>query len=436
MNSEKIKEILNAYNKFWTTGLIEAGIERTVLADCLRQIDTKETIVLKGIRRSGKSTLMAQVIQHLLRSGVSPSSILRVNLDEPLFAADYSIDLLERLYRTYRESINPADRCYLFLDEIQNVPGWEQWVRGRSETENIKIFATGSSSRVLSPEIGTKLTGRQISFTIFPLSFSEYLRFQDLDIDTEQEYRTRKPVVRKSFTDYLRYGGFPEVALKPDPEDKDLLLKHYFEDIVYRDVVSRYQIRDTLTLKNLAVYLLANIGNLTSVTKLKNNFGISQDKVENYWSALVESYLLSPLLKFSYSAKIRARAGFKVYAVDTGVRNRIAFSFSGDTGRLVENVVFNHLRQVHEEICYETNGHETDFLVKEGTAVTRRIQVWYGDPAETEIPARESAPFAKSFAAAAGGENLILTNDLEGEITIGSEKVRSLPVIKFLCGWV
>jgi predicted AAA+ superfamily ATPase len=148
----------------------------------------------------------------------------------------------------------------------------------------------------------------------------------------------------------------------------------------------------------------------------------------------VESYLLSPLLKFSYSAKIRARAGFKVYAVDTGVRNRIAFSFSGDTGRLVENVVFNHLRQAHEELCYETNGHETDFLVKEGTAITRRIQVWHGDPVETEIPARESAPFSDN--AAAGGERLILTNDLESEITVGSVKVRSLPVIKFLCGWV
>ena len=220
------------------------------------------------------------------------------------------------------------------------------------------------------------------------------------------------------------------MVLKKDREDKALLLKHYFEDIVYRDVVSRSQIRDTLTLKNLAVYLLSNVGNLTSVTKLKNNFGISQDKVENYWSALVESYLLAPLLIFSYSAKIRARAGFKVYAVDPGIRNRIAFSFSGDTGRLVENVVFNHLRQTCEELSYEADGHETDFLVKEGAAVTRRVQVWYGDTAETEIPAREAASFATS--SATEGENLLLTNDLEGEITVGSKKIRTLPVIKFL----
>lgn len=433
MDAVKIKEVLNAYNRFWASGQIEAGIDRTMLADCLRQIESKEIVVFKGIRRSGKSTLMAQVIRHLLRSGVTPSTILRVNLDEPLFAADYSLDLLEQIYRTYRESVNPADRCYLFLDEIQNVPGWEQWVHGRGETENIKIFVTGSSSRILSPEIGTKLTGRQIFFTIWPLSFREYLHFKGLNVDTEQEYYARKPAVRKAFADYLRYGGFPEVTLKQDPEERELLLKQYFEDIVYRDVVSRYEIRDTLTLKNLAVYLLTNIGNLTSVTRLKSNFGISQDKVENYWSAIVESYLLSPLLKFTYSAKIRARAGFKVYTADTGIRNRIAFSFSGDTGRLVENVVFNHLRQRHEDVYYETNGHETDFLVKEGMTVTRRIQVWYADPSETEIPARESAPFADGDGAE--GERLILTNDLESEITVESGKIRCLPVIRFLCGW-
>ena len=434
MNTEKIIEILNAYNRFWTRGPIEAGIEREALKGCLRQLETKEIIVIKGIRRSGKSKLMAQIIRRLLQSGLSPLSILRVNLDEPLFAAEYSLDLLEQLYRTYRESINPSGRCYLFLDEIQNVPGWEQWARGRSETENIKIFVTGSSSHVMSREMGTKLTGRQISLAVFPLSFPEYLRFQDLEIKTEQEYRSLKPSVRKAFADYLRYGGFPEVALQNDPEKKDLLLKNYFEDIVYREIVSRYQIRDTLSLKNPAVYLLTHVGNLTSITKLKNHFGISQDKVENYWSALVESYLLAPLLKFSYSAKIRARAGFKVYAVDSGIRNRIAFSFSGDAGRLVENVVFNYLRQVNEELYYESNGQEMDFIVKKGMHVGRRIQVWYRDAAQSAIPPRELAPFAKG-SSATGSENVLITNDLELETLSGSEKVRLLPVIKFLCGW-
>lgn len=303
MNAEKIKEILSAYNRFWTSGTIQAGIDRMILTNCLRQVETKEIVVLKGIRRSGKSTLMAQIIKHLIRKGVPPMSILRVNLEEPLFSVDYSLDLLEQIYRTYRETSNPAGRCYLFLDEIQNVPRWEQWVRARSDTENIKIFVTGSSSQVLSPEIGTKLTGRQISFTIFPLSFQEYLHFQDMPLGTEQEYYAHKASVRKAFTDYLQYGGFPEVALKSDFEEKELLLKQYFEDIIYRDVVARYEIRDTLTLKNLAVYLLTNIGNLTSINKLKNSFGISQDKVENYWSAIVESYLLSPMVNLPFRQK-------------------------------------------------------------------------------------------------------------------------------------
>jgi hypothetical protein len=318
------------------------------------------------------------------------------------------------------------------MDEVQNIPGWESWVRGRSETEDIKIFVTGSSSQMLSREIGTKLTGRNVSFEVFPLSFAEFLRFNNLEFDTELEYAAKKATVRKVFTDYLRHGGFPEVVLRESADDKELLLKGYFEDLLYRDIVTRYEIRDVATLRNLAVYLLTNVAKQTSITKLKKNFTISQDKTENYVSAIMESYLLFQLQMFSYSLKSTLRAGFKPYAIDTGLRNRIAFAFAEDMGWLVENVVFCHLKRHHEEVFYETSGGDTDFVVKEGVKITKRIQVWYDDVSVTTVPERELACFQKSLLGHESAESILLTNDLEDSIHIGATKVQCIPVVKFL----
>lgn len=434
MQTAKLYEIISSYNRFWSTGSIDAGIERTILPSCLKQLDSKEVVVFKGVRRCGKSTLMAQVIRELLSRNVIATSILRVNLEEPLFSSEYAVELLEQIYRTYRERVQPEGKCWLFLDEVQNIPAWESWVRGRSETEDIKIFVTGSSSQMLSREIGTKLTGRHVSFEVFPLSFPEFLRFNMLEVGTELIYTTRKAAIRKLFNDYLKYGGFPEIVLKDTPEDKELLLKNYFEDILYRDIVTRYEIRDVANLRNLAVYLLTNVARLTSITKLKNNFTISQDKTENYVSAILESYLLFQLQMFSYSLKSTMRAGFKAYTIDTGLRNRVAFSFSEDLGWLVENVVFLHLRQQHEEVYYQSKDGDSDFVVKEGMKIITRIQVWYEDVSDTIVPDRELACFKTIPEGCEGAKAILLTNDYEDVIDLGTTKVQCVPVVKFLLG--
>jgi len=435
MQAIKLYEIISSYNRYWITGNIDAGIKRDLLPNCLAQLDSKEVVVLKGVRRSGKSTLMAQVIRELLERSVHPTSILRVNLEEPLFSSEYSVELLEQIYRTYRERVAPEGKCWLFMDEVQNVPGWEGWVRGRSETEDIKIFVTGSSSQMLSREIGTKLTGRHVSFEVYPLSFMEFLRFNTIEVSTGLEYVNRKATVRKLFSDYLKHGGFPEVVLRESIDDKELLLKNYFEDILYRDIVTRYEIRDVSNLRNLAVYLLTNVGKLTSITKLKNNFTISQDKTENYVSAIMESYLLFQVQMFSFSLKSTMRAGFKPYAIDSGLRNRIAFAFAEDLGWLVENVVFCHLKRHYEEVYYHSGGSDTDFVVKEGLKITKRIQVWYDDVSVTTIPERELACFHKPLEGHEAAESILVTNDYEDSIDTASGRVQCIPVAKYLLGY-
>lgn len=434
MQTAKLYEIISSYNRFWITGSVDAGIQRDILPACLGQLDSKEVVVLKGVRRCGKSTLMAQIIRELLARNVRPTSILRINLEEPLFSAEYSVELLEQIYRTYRERVQPEGKCWLFMDEVQNIPGWESWVRGRSETEDIKIFVTGSSSQMLSREIGTKLTGRNVSFEVYPLSFAEFLRFNNLGCVTDLEYTAKKATVRKAFHDYLKYGGFPEVVLRESADDKELLLKNYFEDLLYRDIVTRYEIRDVANLRNLAVYLLTNVAKQTSITKMKKNFTISQDKTENYVSAIMESYLLFQLQMFSHSLKSTMRAGFKPYAIDTGLRNRIAFAFSEDMGWLVENVLFCHLKRHHDEVFYYTNGSDTDFVVKEGLKISRRIQVWYDDASVTTVPERELACFQKPLSGHESAESILVTNDLEDSIEVGHTKVQCIPAVKFLLG--
>lgn len=432
MRSAKLLEILSNHNRFWLSGRIEAGVERDILPACLRQVDSKEVVVIKGVRRCGKSTLMAQIIRALLARGERPTAILRVNLEEPLFSSEYSTDLLEQIYRLWRERVQPEGRCLLFLDEVQNIRSWERWVRGRTDTEDLKVFVTGSSSQLLSREVGTKLTGRQVSFEVFPLSFPEYLRFKGMVAITSLEYEAGKAAIRRHLADYLQYGGFPEVVLKEPVEDKELLLKGYFEDLLYRDIVARHEVRDVANLRNLAVYLLTNIARPTSINKLKRNFSISQDKTEHYVSAILESCLLSRLQMFSYSLKSTLRAGFKPYAVDTGLRNRVAFSFSEDLGWLAENAVYTHLMREHEEVYFLADGGETDFLVKEGTRIVKRIQVWYGDTGETAIPDRELAAFRTLSAGPGEGECILVTNDYEDSIDAGATRVACVPLVKFL----
>ncbi len=433
MNTNTILHILSACNRFWSSGEIEAGITRDVLSRCLSQLNSKEIIVLQGVRRCGKSTLMAQIIKHLLKANTPPASILLLNLEEPLLATEYSIELLEQIYRTYREHIHPEGKCWMFLDEIQNIPGWESWVRGRSETEDIKFFITGSSATMLSREIGSKLTGRHISFEISPLSFKEFLSFNNMEITTVLDYVRHRDHLRAMFLNYLQYGGFPEVVLKEENIDKELLLKNYFEDILYRDIAARHQVRDIQNLRNIAVFLLSNTARLTSINKLKKNFTISQDKTENYVSAILESYLLFELRRFSFSLKSMQRAGFKPYAIDTGLRNRIAFSFSRDTGWLVENLIFLHLRRLHEEVYFHANGGEIDFVVKEGMNITRYIQVWYADTSEKTIPKRELAPFLPLADSPDEARYLLITNDREDIIDLGKIQIECIPATKYLC---
>ncbi len=207
-----------------------------------------------------KSTILYQVIDHLENNGVDPKAILHMNFEDPSLSLNLKVTLLDELYDEYRAKVYPKGKAYIFFDEIQRVEEWERWVRTRNETEDIKIFVTGSSAQLMSREFATLLTGRHLSFSVLPLNFAEFLRFNNTSIP-DKVYSYKAPAeISYALTRYITWGGYPRIALLNTQNDQDTikrrLLLEYFDDTLFKDVALRHKIRDLTLLRNLAIHLL------------------------------------------------------------------------------------------------------------------------------------------------------------------------------------
>ncbi|MEK6960561.1 MAG: ATP-binding protein [Nanoarchaeota archaeon] len=324
-------------------------------------------MVLKGIRRSGKSTIIKQLIHELIKSGINKRQVLYLNLEDYSFANDLNLNLFEDVLKAYKEYNKPdksasskrddQKRIYFFIDEIQKISGWERWIRTKYDlNENIKFVISGSSASLLSKELSTLLTGRNLSFVIMPLSFNEYVHFTK---DNE------------NLDEYMKYGGFPEVVLEKSEEKKVYLLKQYFEDIIHKDIIDRFAIRNTKQVLDLARYLVSTSGSKVSVNKLSKIFGLSKDTLRTYINYMIDSYLLFEVTYFSYSAKVRHDVTKlpKLYCLDSGFMNVVNTRYSQNLGQVFENTVLIKLAQIHREISYWSElNTEVDFIV-EKTAI-------------------------------------------------------------------
>jgi predicted AAA+ superfamily ATPase len=311
---------------------------------------SSHALIISGIRRCGKSTLLRQ----LQDSKYSDAFFL--NFEDP------------RLYDFERNDFTRLDaviartqKRVLFFDEIQTVPEWERYVRQKLD-EDYRIVITGSNASLLSKELGTKLTGRYLMHELFPFSYEEFCTFKLLEFSPD------------SMLAYLRQGGFPEY-LKQENEE---ILSRLFDDILMRDIVVRYGIRDVKTLQRIALYLISNVGNRITGNKLRIllEHGTTSTVME-YLSYLETSYLLFFVPKFSYSMKRQTVNPRKVYAIDTGFINANSVSFSDNYGHIFENIIFLHLRRNYNDIFYFSEKGECDFIVCEKGSVKYCIQVCY-----------------------------------------------------------
>ena len=324
----------------------DSGFTRDALSE-IPIVDSFATIIT-GIRRCGKSTLLLQLLRRDYQDAIY------LNFDD-IRLSNFETGDFTRLHREVEKRTTKV----LFFDEIQIVEGWEKYINQLLK-EGYKVFITGSNASMLSIELGTHLTGRHLSMELFPFSYSEFIRFKELN-DGEL-----------AIVNYLKSGGIPEYVKSGIP----VVLNTLVDDILMRDIAVRHSIRDIVSLRQLTAYLITNIGNLVSANKLVGMFDIkSPATFLEYFSFLKDAYLLEFIPMFSHSLKVQARNPKKVYVMDMGLYTENSVSTSDNMGRRLENLIFLHLRRKYKHIFYYKDRGECDFVAMEKNTVKEAVQV-------------------------------------------------------------
>jgi len=376
------------------TGLIRAFPDISSL--------TSHALIVTGIRRCGKSTLLQQINKSI------KSKTLYLNFEDPRLAG-FDLGDFNRLHDIAIESkIN-----VFFFDEIQNVEKWENFVRF-SLDEGFRILISGSNSSMLSRELGSKLTGRHIPKELFPFSYSEYLTYKgsEADVNSAESYRL--------------YGGFPEMVKTGMPE----VLMNLFNDIVVRDISLRHNIKNSSVLQQLAVWLISNTGKCISGNSLRKIFSIgSSSSIMEYLTYFRDAYLFFYVPKFSYSQKVQIVNPKKVYAIDNGLATANSLSFSPDTGRLFENMVYMQLRRKKNEIYYFSEKNECDFVVFENGKISELIQACFH--LGNENLDRELAGITEAMDLFNITTGTIITSNQTDSFTVAGKTITAIPFHKW-----
>jgi hypothetical protein len=360
MQADRLKEIMLDQKEVFN--LHDGLIQRDV--DFSSYISTRQVIIITGIRRCGKSSLLYLIKEHM---GLEESDYCYFNFDDERVISQ--ADILEKIYNLHLEKYGKEP--ILFFDEIQNIKNWEKFIN-RTYERGIKIFVTGSNANLLSSEISTSLTGRNRELKLFPFSFKEYLRFLGRDYEIERLSSTEKSLLQKDFNQYMETGGFPLVIKENDLE----LINSYFQDILYRDIISRYRLSQVNEIRQIALYFASNNGKIFSYSALQEFSGVkSRSSIKDYLGYYEQSYLFFYLSKFDYSVRKQIMNPKKVYTIDPAISNRLGFNFSENRGRTLENIIFLELLRRGKEVYYSSGKNECDFVIKEGLNINDAIQV-------------------------------------------------------------
>jgi len=397
---EDLTEVIKEQRK-WIES-VGVGVSREIKSRI--KLNKSFAIVVSGIRRCGKSTLLNQILK-------KQRKFYYLNLEdtrlEGFELGDFNVaeEIFNELY---------GSGGVYFFDEIQNIEKWEKFIRYLTDRKN-KVMITGSNASLLSRELGTKLTGRHLSYELFPFSYREFLEF------------TRRKPGKESFMSYLYDGGFPGFLKYKD----ETLLHELLKDVLMRDVVNRFGIKNTAILKKLTLYLLTNVGKEFSANALKKMLEVkSVQTIVDYLSHLEDSYLIFTIPKFSYSYRKQQVNPKKVYSIDNGLSYANSVSFSKDKGKMLENSVFLNLRKTYKEIFYFQKNKECDFIVKDKEKIIRAIQVCYN--LNRENKEREIKGLLEAMDELELNEGLILTCDQEDEFKINGKEIIVRPVWKWL----
>lgn len=421
---QQLQIALEKQNPWWFKKPYETGIRRpSYYFQLQKYLNTPEILLIFGARRTGKSTLLYQLISSLK---ASPEAILFVNLDEPLFQSKADDPaFLSTLIEEYLLQHKEIQKYYIFIDEIQNYKHWVQTIKTLHDvSKQLKFVLTGSTSVLLKNAASTRLSGRYFTTIVYPLSFQEYLTFTD----------TPKPSLlqkRQAVNDYLQFGGFPRVVLEKDERLREDILKNYFQTIYLKDIIFPHNVRSNKDVFEILYFVISNIGTPFSYTNVGKTLGISPDTVKEYLSYAEQSYLLYIVTKYDSSVRKQLANPRKIYCIDTGLVNSISFKFSENRGRLIENLVFMTLIKNQKEIFYHKETSECDFVIREGRKIVQAIQVTLSLQ-DGAVKKRELKGLMEAVNTHNLREGFIVTEAEKETIEVEGKKIHIVPLYEWL----
>jgi len=397
----------------------ERFVDRTLTKKVLSFLNLKLPVIITGVRRAGKSTLLKIIKKKL---NLKEKEFLYINFnDERLI--EFSIDDFQKILDFMNEQ-NYKNNCHLFIDEIQEVEKWEKWIDRIKEKHPIII--TGSNSKLLSKEISTVLTGRSINVSLYPFSFFEFLDAKKINKDNIKIDLKKHAIARKNFKEYLEYGGIPKAIV-----DDKRVLPEIHENIIYRDIVKRFNKNLEKPIKEISLFLLSNISKETSIRSIAKTFEIKNlATVKSILDTFEKAFLFFFVNKFDFSIKKQTQNPRKLYCIDNGFVTTVGFRFSEDKGKLLENTVFLELKRKDKEVYYFSEKGECDFLIKKGIKITEAIQVCYD--LNEENKEREISSLVEALIKFNLKEGLILTYDQQNEFKVENKKIKIMPIWRWI----
>jgi len=350
------KELLSSILKeqFETFKSKDRGIQREVLKDLKDVVGSPQIMVITGLRRVGKSTLLAQIADTYFKN-----SFYFINFEDERFL-NFKVNDFDLLHETLISLF--GEKKTFLLDAIEDIPEWERFVR-RLHDDGYKFVVTGSNASLLSHELGTRLTGRSVRTELFPFSFREFILFKKEKIPDLKVLTTKqRGGLLRLVNEYILRGGIPDALKYPELK----IHKTLYDDVLYRDVANRYKFDSMKSLKELTFYLVSNTSSLISFNKLKEILKLgSVNTIKSYIDYLENSWLFFVINKYAFSVKEQQIAAKKMYCIDTGLVKSVGFSFSDNEGKSMENAVFLQLKRKYQDIYYykTKQDYEVDFYL-------------------------------------------------------------------------
>jgi predicted AAA+ superfamily ATPase len=428
-----IETIKNLILDFQETSL-ETGVPRRMRFEAVRG---KATVFI-GVRRCGKSTYVAQVIERLLSGGVPVENILYMNFfDDRLHnLRGDNLDLITEAYYSVYPEKKGAEKVYCFFDEIQAVPGWEPFIDRLMRTERCEVYLTGSSARMLSREVATQMRGRALSWEMFPFSFQEFLDYKGIEQKAALSSKMRLQV-QKAFGEYWEAGGFPEVV----GLNRNLRIKihqEYLHAILFRDLVDRHDISHPKAVTDLAHWLLDNTASHYSVNRLTaylKSLGHNAPKsaVSEYLGWFEDAYFLFSLRVFDASLARGNTNPKKVYCIDHSLVTSVSSGILANSGHLLENLVFTALRRLHPEVYYykTATGREVDFVIP-GLGRSRKLVQVCESLAEPQTRKRETAALREAMEELGLNTGTIVTRNESEQVETGEGTIEVVAAWRYL----